>query len=738
MNRLLRISLLFVMCCANVFGQAFGRFPSLADRDLERGFEQSIAWVRDEDRVRSPGALEWGRQALDWARRTRQPLPRMVNILVLTGDASFFRGQLPEAEALFNEANELLRQSPDQAARWYPLHSLLSSRFIRGDCGGCAPLARELMELADTLLPRDIADALRNSQGAATSDDLGNPRSASGLYDRVSRMVRPDLEIVANVLLQENAFDNQAAAFAMIRKAIPQDLSVGQRASGSGPLTQAPNSPLQIPIEPGEKPLTAAGAFARLKTIADLMGRLTYGSPTRVNVLTWKNPRQLQQERAVLEGAIFAPPEFTPSNAFIRQISETLPRDSALIDYVLYDRLVVTRPNGAIVPAATRVPSYLGVMVKGGRSTIRDLGPAATIDAQVVNVCRSLVREFVWAGSERNCTAKDVAAPTDLPTRDVLLRDLHDRLLGPFAKELGPADEMIVVPDGALSFLPFEILLSAPGRPLIADHVVSYVSSSRELLRWRDTAAASGESVLLGDPAFAGATEVACDEPRNRVPVQFSRLCGTRAEIERIKEALPKARVIEGAEATEEAVKALQSPHVLHLATHGFALPRADIPMSKPPNYNGWTIPEWDALVADPMLRSGIALSGANRRQSPGGTDDGILTAGEVTLMNLSGTRLVVISACDSGMGDARAGEGVIGFRRAFALAGAKAQTYSLWRIQDSDGQDFMRRYYRLLESGMRNAQALATVKRELIAEKADAATWATFVTYGDPGPITR
>ena len=92
------------------------------------------------------------------------------------------------------------------------------------------------------------------------------------------------------------------------------------------------------------------------------------------------------------------------------------------------------------------------------------------------------------------------------------------------------------------------------------------------------------------------------------------------------------------------------------------------------------------------MLRSGLAFSGFNMRQ--GGGDDGVLTALEITGMDLQGTQLVVLSACETGLGDVQSGEGVYGLRRAFTLAGAQSQVMSLWRVDDEATKDLMVNYY--------------------------------------------
>src|SRR4030095_5542971 len=106
-----------------------------------------------------------------------------------------------------------------------------------------------------------------------------------------------------------------------------------------------------------------------------------------------------------------------------------------------------------------------------------------------------------------------------------------------------------------------------------------------------------------------------------------------------------------------------------------------------------------NAKIENPLLRSGLALAGANLRKA--GADDGILTALEASGLNLWGTKLVVLSACDTGMGVVRNGEGVYGLRRAFVLAGAESLVMSLWSVSDRSARDVMRNYYINLKKGM-------------------------------------
>ena len=190
-----------------------------------------------------------------------------------------------------------------------------------------------------------------------------------------------------------------------------------------------------------------------------------------------------------------------------------------------------------------------------------------------------------------------------------------------------------------------------------------------------------------------------------------------------------------GAEATEESFKAIgtesHSPRILHVATHGFFFP--DPKASKPGE--GQAVGEKTFKVSDnPMIRSGLVLAGGNHAWKTGKPlrpelEDGILTAYEISQMNLSNTELVVLSACETGLGDLVGNEGVYGLQRAFKIAGAKYLIMSLWQVPDFQTQVFMSAFY---EHWMTDEQsvpeAFRATQSELKAKYGEAFKWAGFV----------
>lgn len=185
-----------------------------------------------------------------------------------------------------------------------------------------------------------------------------------------------------------------------------------------------------------------------------------------------------------------------------------------------------------------------------------------------------------------------------------------------------------------------------------------------------------------------------------------------------------------GSAATEEAFKALdgKSPQVLHLATHGFFLPVIENKMKNnaPGVTNNFTVQQ------NPMFRSGLVLAGGNYawkgERAITGREDGILTAYEIAQMDLSNTDLVVLSACETALGDLQGHEGVIGLQRAFKMAGMKQMIISLWQVPDAETRELMTLFYRNWLKGCSTREALRNVQLTMKTKYPSPYYWAAFV----------
>jgi len=288
------------------------------------------------------------------------------------------------------------------------------------------------------------------------------------------------------------------------------------------------------------------------------------------------------------------------------------------------------------------------------------------------------------------------------------------------------------------------------GKYLAQSYGLSYLSSGRDLLRLGRGRPPRTAALLVGNPAFdeaapGGSAAVAADRGRRSADlasVRFTPLGGTAQEVEAIGAILPDARVATGSEATEALVQKVDGPVVLHIASHGFFLaPRAGAAAA---TAHGLELDVSDAYrlrlrapqSENPLIRSGLALAGANAHSSGG--DDGILTALEVAGLRLDGTKLVVLSACETGVGEPKIGDGVYGLRRALVMAGSDAQVMSLWKVDDEATRDLMVGYYKDLRAGKGRADALREGQLRMLASpgRSHPYYWASFIQSGDFTPM--
>jgi tetratricopeptide (TPR) repeat protein len=243
------------------------------------------------------------------------------------------------------------------------------------------------------------------------------------------------------------------------------------------------------------------------------------------------------------------------------------------------------------------------------------------------------------------------------------------------------------------------------------------------------------------------------DLERGRGAKGFHRLPGTRAEGERIANRLGVSPWLDTTALEGRLKAACHSPWILHLATHGFFLHD----QQRDPNREGRGL-DFDfgefvggpggpgqlsgPMMENPMLRSGLALAGANTWLKAGNppeeAEDGLLTAEDVTGLDLLATELVVLSACETGLGQVHVGEGVFGLRRAFVLAGAKTLVMSLWKVPDEPTRELMEDFYGRLLAGEGRAEALRQAQLAMKAKYPEPFYWGAFICQGDPSPLSR
>jgi CHAT domain-containing protein len=292
---------------------------------------------------------------------------------------------------------------------------------------------------------------------------------------------------------------------------------------------------------------------------------------------------------------------------------------------------------------------------------------------------------------------------------------------------------LLISPDGALNLLPFNALVDENTRWLITRYELSYLASGRDLVRAKRVGVLpQSPPVAFVNPDYGPMTGVA-PHPGTSSEAQrsaesasggFAPLPDTGALAEAVKAVFPEMQILCCGEATEGALKKVHGPRFLLLATHGQFLRDFD---RKPSQDADSSV----AIKENPLLRSSLAFAGANRLKS--GAEDGVLTALEAASLDLTGTRLAVLSACETGVGEVQTGEGVYGLRRAFVVAGAESQVMSLWRVPRDATKSLIANYFQGLAHGGGRSQALRQAQCKMLADTNSSHPyfWAAFIPSG-------
>lgn len=421
-------------------------------------------------------------------------------------------------------------------------------------------------------------------------------------------------------------------------------------------------------------------------------------------------------------------------------IQHAIPNNAALIEFAVYRPFDPKAPENDRAYSEPRYVAY--VLHNQGEVRWVELGEAKEIDSQAARLREAL----------RDPQRKDVQQ---------IARALDEKVMRPIRSLSGDASQLLVSPDGDLNLIPFDALVDERGQFLVQRYSITYLTSGRDLLRMQVARESKSTPVIIANPLFgepSGELFVKTNSNSNRRAVRrrstttgndlsevyFAPLSGTDQEARSIHTFFPDANVLTGAQATESAVKQVNAPSILHIATHGFFLSEpgaattesrgnpTTTQSSRANKQAATRAISATARIENPLLRSGLALAGANLRDNEKG--NGILTALEASGMNLWGTKLVVLSACDTGVGEVHNGEGVYGLRRAFALAGAESLVMSLWPISDFTTRTLMTGYYRNLKAGMGRGAALRQVQLDMLNKNPHLHPfyWANFIQAGE------
>jgi CHAT domain-containing protein len=571
------------------------------------------------------------------------------------------------------------------------------------------PSAGDLFKKALLIQERHIRDVFSFT---TESQKLQFIRSISGTYHLL-------LSLIHQYLSREPRAVRDGLELVLRRKGVVFDAQARTQAAGQGRLP-----------EPARKD------WERLSTLRSELARLLLNKPEKMSLeLYRKRVASFQQQieeterRLVGESALVAA-ELKQRIVTVEAAAKALPQNAALAEFVKFRDFDFANIKG------TGTERYLAfILTPDQHVALVDLGEAAALEQQIGQVLEDL--RVAQKRQDRPSTARSVTSLTKLSTL----------IWTPLTGTLGNVDHVLVSPDGLLNLVPFAALPTGDGRYLLEQYRVAYVTSGRELVGVKDRAFhPTTDLLLVANPAYDNkmvAASGADTAVRSRdFRGHFSPLPGTEREAKEIPPLVPaeetKKQVAVGPAATEAVVKTTRSPRILHLATHGFFLEDKPLPIESPISRLASTlsIPAPVRNYENPLVRSGLAFAGANHAGQITEGDDGILTALEITGMDLYGTDLVVLSACETAVGTVQSGEGVFGLRRAFALAGAKNLLMSLWPVDDELTADQMKAFYRNLQN-LPPADAFRQAQLETIATlkardgQANPGLWAPFILQG-------
>ncbi len=429
----------------------------------------------------------------------------------------------------------------------------------------------------------------------------------------------------------------------------------------------------------------------------------------------------------------------------ISMLARAIPVDACLIEYIKY--------NHTPADGGEQAQSYLVVTVNhdAGISLI-NLGPADVIDKQV-----DVYRTHMISMSKSN----HLPSNEDTRVYSGIAKHLYKSLISPVGDSLDTYDQLLISPVSYLNLVSFASLIDENDRYLIESARIHYLSAGRDILAALHSTKAKEGVLAVGDPDFDATVEerrnarggepvAAPDESPEFVTrslqlscgdlanLNVNRLPGTAREIQLLVSGLSpdeanNASVLLGAAASEGRFKS-EAPRkrIIHIATHGYYL-------------NGLCSDETTGrdeektFITNPLLLSGLLLAGSNlhgKGADSAGLDDGYLSAYEIANMDLRGTDLIMLSACETGLGKLEEGEGVYGLRRAFQVSGARAVVSSLWAVSDESTAELMGVIYEdratMITDRLRDSQ----LKRITSLRKAGLPdhpyNWAGFIAIGD------
>ena len=611
--------------------------------------------------------------------------PNRANTLTVLGSTQFLKGEYSQAATSLQQALQIYEQSLG-----------LRHPRVAEALNHLSNVYRATGKIAQAIETRRTASAIRE-ESLRRNFILGSERQKLDFLQQYARETTETIALHTQFAPKIPAALEMAFTVCLQRKGRVLDemhQSIGALREAAGPETSA--------------------MFERYAEQRRLVAQLvTSGArePKKIENL-WQEIDQLAA--AISERS--APFRTQTQPITLAAVKDSLPAHSALVEFVHYQPVA----TGKETQPKAQYAAY--IMLADGTLRWAPLGNAEEIDFLIK----------VW----RNAIDPKRKSPKGQSPADAnkLARQVDALVMQPVRAQLGGIRQVFLAPDGDLNLLPFAALRDERGQYLIKDYLFIHVTSGRDLLRLKIKHPSQPDKLILAISNFDRLTKQPVVAPMVASPAEiashsrsgvlsgdsamstlrFPRLDSAIAEGEAIQRLFPQSKLYTDAQATETLLKQVHRPYFLHLATHGFFLPNSD------------------QNKENSLLRSGLALAGANQRQS--GNDDGLLTAFEAAALDLWGTKLVVLSACETGNGEVKNGEGVFGLRRALVLAGAETQVCGLWRADDQATQKLMQSFYANLNMKMGRAEALRWAQLKMLSGGVHPTPyyWANFICLGE------
>ena len=638
-------------------------------------------------------------------------------------------GDYAKAEPLFKEALEISQKvfGHEHPFTATSLHNLAELYATMGDYSKAEPLYKEALEIYQKVLGQDHPLTVRNLESLAFAElDLGKTEEAK----RLSQLeYAAGLKVFSQIL----SFGSEDERLAYQRLVHPYTLFAALDETDAllaSAVLHYKGVVLDSIIEDRLVAETSKEEANRelveqLKTKKRTLSQLSLQTASVSPKEASERVEAVEQEVENIEGKLAR--QITDLGqarrslaVTVEQVQAAIPNDAVLVEYVRY---------GHYLGKSKGESRYAAVLLSPGSSPHWfTLGSAKEIEA-------ALRRYQVLV---RTSSAEDEL--------EALLQKLYDEVWEPIQRALPDGVKTVIIsPDGQLNFLSFATLLDGDKRFVAEKYSIRYVASGRDLLRELKPTQ-NHQVVVLANPKFdrnlnaqiaksdlptEGSGVLRGTEKRDFEDMSFGDLGGTQQESDQLLGQFKRwgwpTKSFTGAEVTKQVLSELHGPYILHLATHGFFEPE-DPTLDANPTESPSPNIKFDFAKArffkNPMHRSGLALAGANttiaawkRGEAPPIEEDGILSAEDVSTLDLKGTWLVTLSACDTGSGEARAGEGVMGLRRGFVEAGAQNLLMTLWPISDEFTIQIMSDFYEAAHETGNAPEALAKVQRDWLVK---------------------